>query len=84
EVAAVDLLDVKGSAKVFEVNASPAIGPMEAATGVDVATRIIERAERLASERAAVPERVTASRRASLKDGGLHTSKVSTAPEESR
>ena len=84
EVAAVDLLDVKGSAKVFEVNASPAIGRMEAATGVDVATRIIERAERLASERAAVPERVTASRRASLKDGGLHTSKVSTAPEESR
>ena len=30
EVAAIDLLDVKGSPKVFEVNASPAIAEMEA------------------------------------------------------
>jgi len=47
EVAAVDLLDVKGSPKVFEVNASPAIAEMEAATGRDLATPIIERAEAL-------------------------------------
>jgi ribosomal protein S6--L-glutamate ligase len=47
EVAAVDLLDVKGQAKVFEVNSSPALPEMEAATGMDLATPIIERAEAL-------------------------------------
>ncbi|MBX5480907.1 MAG: RimK family alpha-L-glutamate ligase [Myxococcaceae bacterium] len=51
EVAAVDLLDVRGTPKVFEVNASPAIAPMEAATGVDLATPIIERAEALVAQR---------------------------------
>jgi ribosomal protein S6--L-glutamate ligase len=47
EVAAVDLLDVKGQPKVFEVNSSPALPEMEAATGMDLATPIIERAEEL-------------------------------------
>lgn len=47
EVAAVDLLDVKGQPKVFEVNSSPALPDMEAATGIDLATPIIERAEAL-------------------------------------
>lgn len=51
EVAAVDLLDVKGTPQVFEVNASPALGPMEAATGIDVAVKIIERAEVLYAQR---------------------------------
>ncbi|MGQ0506112.1 MAG: ATP-grasp domain-containing protein, partial [Myxococcaceae bacterium] len=45
EVAAVDLLDVKGQPKVFEVNSSPAITEMEATTGVDLAGAIIARAE---------------------------------------
>jgi len=45
EVAAVDLLDGKGRPKVFEVNSSPALPDMEAATGMDLATPIIERAE---------------------------------------
>lgn len=47
EVAAVDLLDVKGQPKVFEVNSSPALPDMEGATGMDLATPIIERAEEL-------------------------------------
>lgn len=47
EVAAVDLLDVNGQPKVFEVNSSPALPDMEAATGMDLATPIIERAEAL-------------------------------------
>jgi ribosomal protein S6--L-glutamate ligase len=47
EVAAVDLLDVKGQPKVFEVNSSPALTEMEAASGMDLATPIIERAEAL-------------------------------------
>jgi ribosomal protein S6--L-glutamate ligase len=47
EVAAVDLLDVKGQPKVFEVNSSPALPDMEAATGIDLAMPIIERAEAL-------------------------------------
>lgn len=49
EVAAVDLLDVpEGGPKVFEVNSSPSLPEMEAATGLDVASIIIERAEQLA------------------------------------
>lgn len=47
EVAAVDLLDVGGSPKVFEVNASPALTEVEEVTGVDLATPIIRRAEEL-------------------------------------
>jgi ribosomal protein S6--L-glutamate ligase len=50
EVAAIDLLDVKGALKVFEVNASPALPEMETATGVDLAERIIARAEALVRE----------------------------------
>jgi ribosomal protein S6--L-glutamate ligase len=50
EVAAVDLLDVEGSPKVFEVNSSPALTEMEEATGVDLAGKIIERAEALVQE----------------------------------
>lgn len=50
EVAAVDLLDVKGQPKVFEVNSSPALPEMEAATGMDLATPIIERAEELVAQ----------------------------------
>jgi ribosomal protein S6--L-glutamate ligase len=49
DVAAVDLLDVKGRPKVFEVNSSPALPEMEAATGLDLALPIIERAEELAA-----------------------------------
>jgi ribosomal protein S6--L-glutamate ligase len=48
EVCAVDLLDVRGKPKVFEVNSSPALTEMEAATGVDLALRVIQRAEQLA------------------------------------
>jgi len=47
EVAAVDLLDVEDAPKVFEVNSSPALTEMEAATGVDLAARIIRRAEEM-------------------------------------
>ena len=52
EVCAVDLLEVRGSLKVFEVNSSPAIPEMEEASGVDIAQKIIARAEALVSERA--------------------------------
>jgi ribosomal protein S6--L-glutamate ligase len=44
EVCAVDMLDVKGRPLVFEVNGSPSIREAEAACGVDVAGRIVERA----------------------------------------
>jgi ribosomal protein S6--L-glutamate ligase len=50
EVCAVDILDVKGSPRVFEVNASPAITQLEQATSVDLASRIIDRAEALHRE----------------------------------
>jgi ribosomal protein S6--L-glutamate ligase len=55
EVCAVDLLEVrKGPPRVFEVNASPSLSEMEAATGVDLATAIIEHAEALAARRPSV------------------------------
>jgi ribosomal protein S6--L-glutamate ligase len=50
EVCAVDLLELAGGAKIFEVNPSPELPGMEAATGVDLATPIIMRAEALAAE----------------------------------
>jgi ribosomal protein S6--L-glutamate ligase len=53
EVAAVDLLDVRGRSKVFEVNSSPALVDMEEATGIDLATHIIARAEAIGATRAA-------------------------------
>jgi ribosomal protein S6--L-glutamate ligase len=48
EVCAVDMLDVKGGPRVFEVNSSPSIREAEATCGVDAAGRIVERAMALA------------------------------------
>lgn len=48
EVAAVDLLDVQGHPKVFEVNSSPGLVEMEEATQRNLAQLIIIRAEELA------------------------------------
>jgi ribosomal protein S6--L-glutamate ligase len=47
EVCAVDLLDVRGRPLVFDVNSSPSIKEAERACGVDVAGRIVERADAL-------------------------------------
>ncbi len=51
EVCAVDMLDVKGGPRVFEVNSSPGIREAEEACGCDVASAIIERAEQLHASR---------------------------------
>jgi ribosomal protein S6--L-glutamate ligase len=48
EVCAVDMLDVRGTPLVFEVNSSPSIREAETACGVDAAARIVERAVALA------------------------------------
>jgi ribosomal protein S6--L-glutamate ligase len=53
EVCAVDMLDVKGGPRVFEVNSSPSIREAESACGVDAAGRIVERAVALARARSA-------------------------------
>jgi ribosomal protein S6--L-glutamate ligase len=53
EVCAVDMLDVKGQPRVFEVNSSPSIREAEAACGVDAAARVVDRAIALADPRAA-------------------------------
>jgi ribosomal protein S6--L-glutamate ligase len=64
EIAAIDLLDVRGRPKVFEVNSSPALVQMETVTGIDLATAIIIRAEALVEEhRRAVPPKAGAERR---------------------
>jgi ribosomal protein S6--L-glutamate ligase len=44
EVAAVDMLDLREGLRVFEVNSSPGIKEIEAATGVDAARAIVGRA----------------------------------------
>lgn len=46
-VAAVDMLESEGALTVFEVNASPSLKELEAVTGLDLATPIIELGERL-------------------------------------
>ncbi len=51
EVCAVDLLDMGTQPRIFEVNASPSIPELEAATGVDLATAIIIRGEVMYRER---------------------------------
>jgi len=51
EVAAVDMLDVQGRLKVFEVHSSPGLAEMEKAVGEDLATPVVVRAEQLARER---------------------------------
>lgn len=48
EVAAVDLLEAGGGPMVFDVNSSPGLKGLEAATGKDLALPIIGRAEALA------------------------------------
>ena len=57
EVCAVDMLDVKGGPRVFEVNSSPSIREAEATCGVDAAGCIVERAIALAGQERAVPRR---------------------------
>ncbi len=52
EVCAVDMLDVRGIPRVFEVNSSPSIREAEAACACDVAARIVDRAISLAEARA--------------------------------
>jgi ribosomal protein S6--L-glutamate ligase len=44
QVCAVDMLDVKGGPRVFEVNGAPSIKEAEAACGVDVARLVVEQA----------------------------------------
>jgi ribosomal protein S6--L-glutamate ligase len=60
EVCAVDMLDVKGGPRVFEVNGSPSIREPEAACEVDAAGRIVERALALAGGRPAARRRAAA------------------------
>ena len=57
EVCAVDMLDVKGRPRVFEVNSSPSIREAEAACGVDAAARIVDRAIALADARSSAGRR---------------------------
>ena len=57
EVAGVDLLESDDGPRVIEVNSSPGLGGIEKATGVDIATRILERAEVLAANRPAARAR---------------------------
>jgi ribosomal protein S6--L-glutamate ligase len=49
QVAAVDLLEASGGPMVFDVNSSPGLQGLEAATGKDLALPIIGRAEELAN-----------------------------------
>ncbi|MCM2334186.1 MAG: RimK family alpha-L-glutamate ligase [Anaeromyxobacteraceae bacterium] len=44
QVCAVDMLDVKGGPRVFEVNGAPSVKEAEAACGVDVARLVVEAA----------------------------------------
>jgi ribosomal protein S6--L-glutamate ligase len=50
EVCAVDMLDVKGVPRVFEVNSSPSIREAEEVCSLDAAARIVERALVLAEQ----------------------------------
>ncbi len=64
EVCAVDMLDVKGGPRVFEVNSSPGIREAEEACGCDVAGAILDRAAALAAARRRSRVRSAAAERA--------------------
>ena len=64
EVCAVDMLDVKGGPRVFEVNSSPGIREAEEACGCDVAGAIVDRAAALAAGRRRSRVRTAATARA--------------------
>ncbi|MGC3998440.1 MAG: hypothetical protein QM767_13615 [Anaeromyxobacter sp.] len=51
EICAVDMLDVKGGPRIFEVNGSPSIREAETACGVDAAGAIVDRAVALVGAR---------------------------------
>jgi ribosomal protein S6--L-glutamate ligase len=57
EVAGVDMLEGRGGPKILEINSSPGLEGIERASGVDVATAIIEYAERHATEERKVSKR---------------------------
>jgi ribosomal protein S6--L-glutamate ligase len=50
QACAVDMLDVRGGPRVFEVNGSPSLRDVEAACGVDVARLVVERAVAMAGK----------------------------------
>jgi ribosomal protein S6--L-glutamate ligase len=51
DVAGVDILEADDGPRVIEVNSSPGLRGIEAATGLDVAARILEHAERRAAKK---------------------------------
>ena len=51
-VAGVDILESREGPLIIEVNSSPGLRGIEAATGIDVAARIVAHAERLVREQA--------------------------------
>ncbi len=55
EVAAVDLVELDGSTRVFDVHPSPGLRDLEAAAGEDLAVPIIQRAVEIARQRRARP-----------------------------
>ena len=56
EVCAVDMLEVRGGPRVFEVNSSPGIREAEEACGVDVAAAIVDRAAEVLADRTGVAD----------------------------
>ena len=51
EVAGVDMLEGSGGPKILEINSSPGLEGIERASGVDVATAIVQHAERFVARR---------------------------------
>jgi len=51
EVAGVDMVETRSGPKVLEINSSPGLEGIERASGVDVARRIVEYAEKFVSRR---------------------------------
>jgi ribosomal protein S6--L-glutamate ligase len=70
EVCAVDMLDVKGVPRVFEVNSSPSIREAETC-GIDAAGWIVDRAIALATAGNSTPTRTSAARRRPSRAGAL-------------
>jgi ribosomal protein S6--L-glutamate ligase len=62
EVAGVDMLEGSGGPKILEINSSPGLEGIERASGVDVATAIVQHAERIATRHKGMRKRAVDAR----------------------
>lgn len=84
EVAGVDMLEGREGPRILEINSSPGLEGIERATGVDVATAIVEHAERYARDNRKITKRALEKRIGEVIDDERRTPRPSPSEPERR